>query len=63
MGVVKAYLKLNAVMATKQIASDHAMGRTRAKVSAGRLDSCHAKTAANTRNTLENSPNALKKSQ
>jgi len=35
MGVVKAYLQLKAVTATKQMASAHAMLRTRAKVSAG----------------------------
>ena len=35
MGVVKAYLQLKAVTATKQMARAHAMLRTRAKVSAG----------------------------
>jgi hypothetical protein len=63
MGVVKAYLQLNAVTATKQIASAHAMLRTRAKVSAGSPPSSHANTAANKRNTEKKSPNALKKSQ
>ena len=62
-GVVKAYLQLNAVTATKQMASVHAMPRMRAKVSAGRLLSCHANTAANKRNTEKKNPNALKKSQ
>lgn len=63
MGVVKAYLQLKAVTATKQMASAHAMLRTRAKVSAGSPPSSHAKTAANKRNTEKKSPNALKKSQ
>jgi hypothetical protein len=63
MGVVKAYLQLNAVTATKQMASAHAMLRTRAKVSAGSPPSSHANTAANKRNTEKKSPNALKKSQ
>ena len=63
MGVVKAYLQLKAVTATKQMASAHATLRTRAKVSAGSPPSSHANTAANKRNTEKNSPNALKKSQ
>src|SRR6267154_5720916 len=63
MGVVKAYLKLKAVTAAKQMASAHAVGRMRAKISAGRPPSCHANTAANKRNTEKKSPNALKKSQ
>ena len=63
MGVVKAYLQLKAVTATKQMASAHAMRRMRAKVSAVRPPSCHANTAANKRNTEKKSPNALKKSQ
>jgi hypothetical protein len=63
MGVVKAYLQLKAVTATKQMASAHAMLRTRAKVSAGSPPSSHANTAANKRNTEKKSPNALKKSQ
>jgi hypothetical protein len=63
MGVVKAYLQLKAVTATKQMASAHAMLRTRVKVSAGSPPSSHANTAANKRNTEKKSPNALKKSQ
>ena len=63
MGMVKAYLQLKAVIATKQMASAHAMARTRAKVSAGSPASSHANTAANKRNTEKKSPNALKKSQ
>ena len=62
-GVVKAYLQLKAVTATKEMASAHAMLRTRAKVSAGNPPSSHANTAANKRNTEKKSPNALKKSQ
>src|ERR1700720_2658931 len=62
-GVVKAYLQLKAVTATKQMASVHAMLRTRFKVSAGSPPSSHANTAANKRNTEKKSPNALKKSQ
>ncbi|MGA8104121.1 MAG: hypothetical protein WB869_18320 [Candidatus Acidiferrales bacterium] len=63
MGVMKAYLQFNAVIATKQMASAHAMLRTRAKVSAGSPPSSHANTAANKRKTEKKSPNALKKSQ
>ena len=63
MGVVKAYLQLKAVTATKQMASAHAMLRTCTKVSAGRPPSSHANRAANKRNTEKKSPNALKKSQ
>jgi hypothetical protein len=63
MGVVKAYLQHKPVTATKQMASAHAMLRTRAKVSAGSRPSSHANTAANKRNTEKKSPNALKKSQ
>ena len=62
-GVVKTYLQLKAVTATKQMASAQAMLRTRAKVSAGSPPSTHANTAANKRNTEKKSPNALKKSQ
>src|SRR4029077_14477535 len=62
-GVVKAYLKLKAVIATKLAASAHAMLRTRGRVSAGSPPSSHANTAANKRNTEKKSPNALKKSQ
>ena len=63
MGMVKANLQPKAATATKQMASAHAMLLTRARVSAGRLLSCHANTAANTRNTEKKNPNALKKSQ
>src|SRR5882762_5436643 len=63
MGMVKAYLQLKAVTATKQMASAHAMPRTRAKVSAGSPPSSKANTAANKTNTEKKSPNALKKSQ
>src|ERR1700720_3951676 len=63
MGVVKAYLQLKAVTATKQMASAQAMLRTRAKISAGSPASSHANTAANKRNAEKKSPNALKKSQ
>ncbi len=51
MGVVKAYLQLNAVTAAKEMASAHAMLRTRAKVSAGSPPSSHVNNAANERNT------------
>jgi hypothetical protein len=63
MGVVKAYLQLKAVTATKQMASAHAMLRTRAKVSAESPPSSHANTAANKSDTEKKNPNALKKSQ
>ena len=63
MGVVKAYLQLKTVIATKQMASAHEMLRTRAAVSAGSPLSSHASTAANKRKTEKKSPNALKKSQ
>lgn len=63
MGVVKAYLKLKAVIATKQMASAHAMLRTRAKIPGGSPPSSHANAAENKRNTEKKSPNALKKSQ
>jgi hypothetical protein len=59
--VVKAYLQLKAVTATKQIASAHAILRTRAKVSGGSPRSSHANTAANSKNTEKKSPNALTK--
>src|ERR1700733_5224717 len=62
-GVVKAYIQVSAVIATKQMASAHAMLRTRAKVSGGSAASNHASTAANKRNTVKKSPKALKKSQ
>ena len=63
MGVVKAYFKLKAVTAAKQMASAHAVRRMRAKICAGRPPNCQANTAANKRNTEKKSPNALKKSQ
>lgn len=64
MGVVKAYLQLKAVNATKEMARVHAVWRMKgAKVPAGSLDSSHANTAANKRNKEEKKPNALKKSQ
>ena|SRR5215467_13166647 len=63
MGVVKAYLQLKAVTATKQMASAHAILRTLAKVSAGSPPSSHANAAANKRNTEKKSPKALKKSR
>ena len=63
MGMVKAYFKLKAVTAAKQMASAHAVRRMRTNVSAGRPPSCHANTAANKRNTEKKNPNALKKSQ
>src|SRR5260370_738476 len=63
MGVLKAYLKLKAVTARKEMASAHAVRRMRAKISAGRPASSHANTAENKRNTEKKSPNALKKSQ
>jgi len=49
--VVKAYLQLKAVIATKQMASAHAIRRMRARVSVGKLPSCHANAAENRRNT------------
>src|ERR1700752_5045775 len=55
-GVVKAYLQVRAVIAPKQMASAHAMLRTRARVSAGSRASSHANTAANKRNTEKKSP-------
>ena len=62
-GIVNANLQLKAVTATKQIARAHAAPRMRARVSAGRLLSCHDITPANTRKTEKKNPNALKKSQ
>ena len=62
-GIVKANLQLKAVTATKQMARAHAMPRMRARVSAGRLLSCHDNTPANTTKTEKKNPNALKKSQ
>ncbi len=64
MGVVKAYLQLKAVTATKQIASVQAIRRMKAsKLTAVRLPSCHATSAENKRKTEKKNPNALKKSQ
>jgi hypothetical protein len=64
MGVVKEYLHVNAVTATKERARAHAVWRMKgAKVPAGSPPSCHAIAAANKRNTEKKSPNALKKSQ
>jgi len=63
MGIVKAYLKHKAVTAAKEMASVHAVRRTRAKISGGRPLNCHANTAENKRNTEKKSPNAVKKSQ
>ena len=63
MGVVKAYLQLNAVTAAEKMASAHEMLRTRARVSAESPPSSQANTDANTRDTEKKSPNALKKSQ
>lgn len=60
---MNAYLQLKTVTAKKQIASAHAILRTRTKVSAGNPPSSHANTAENKRNTEKKSPNALKKSQ
>ena len=62
-GVVKAYLQLNAVTAAKQIASAQAVPRMRAKIPTGRPANCHVNTAANKRKTEKKNPNALKKSQ
>src|SRR5215470_1142796 len=63
-GIVKAYLQLKAVTATKQITSAQAVRRMKGpKVAAASPPSCHAKTAANKRNTEKKNPNALKKSQ
>jgi hypothetical protein len=62
-GVVKAYLQLKAVTATKKIASAHAMLRTRARVSVESLLRSHANAAANKREAEKKNPNALKKSQ
>jgi len=56
MGMVKVYLQLKAVTATKQMASAHAMLRTRAKVSAGSPPSSHVNTAVNKRNTEKKKP-------
>ena len=64
MGVVKAYLQFRAVTATKVMARAHAVWHMKgAKVPVGILDSSHANTAANKRNTEKKRPNVLKKSQ
>jgi hypothetical protein len=63
MGVVKTYLQLKAVIATKQIASAHPMLRTRDSVSGGSPPRSHANAAENKKNTETNKPNAVKKSQ
>jgi hypothetical protein len=63
-GVVKAYLKLKAVITAKEMASAHAVRRMKTpKSSARTLPNCHANTAEKIRNTEKKSPNALKKSQ
>jgi hypothetical protein len=46
-GKIKRYLQLTTVMTAKQRAKAHTVTRMTAKVSAGRLPSCHANTAAN----------------
>ena len=56
MGVVKVYLQLKAVTATKQKANAHPVPRKRANDSGGRPPSCHANTTASRRNTLTKSP-------
>jgi hypothetical protein len=48
---MKKYARLEVVTATKQRASAQAAGRMRPKVGAERPPSCHARTAANIRNT------------
>src|SRR5580692_12984990 len=62
-GVVKAYLQLKAVTATKQMASAQEMLRTQDRVSEGNPPNSHANAAANKRNTEKKRPKALKKSQ
>lgn len=47
MGRIKRYVELTTVMAAKESARAHPVVRMTAKVSAGRLPSCHANTAAN----------------
>src|SRR5262245_23021146 len=46
-GMIKRYVQLTTVMAPKQSASAHTVVRMTARVSAGRLPSCQANTAAN----------------
>jgi hypothetical protein len=62
-GAIKKYLQLKIVTAAKQMTSAHAGPRMSAKVSGARPPSCHANTAANTRNTETKRPNPTKKSQ
>ena len=62
-GVVKTYLQLSRVMAIKAMAKAHAVLRMRTRLSGGRPANCHARTAANKRNTVKRKPKALKKSQ
>jgi hypothetical protein len=57
MGIIKKYFQLKTVMAAKQRAKAHAVPRISAKDSGGRPPSCHADTAARSRNTLTKSPN------
>ena len=57
MGIVKKYIQLKTVTAAKQAVKAHALLRTSRRVSAGRLLSCHASTAASSMNTLTNKPN------
>jgi hypothetical protein len=56
-GTIKKYLQLKIVTAAKQMTSAHAGPRMSAKVSGARPPSCHANTAANTRNTETKKPN------
>jgi len=59
-GVVKAYFKLKAVTAAKEMASAHAVRRMRAKVSAGRPPSCHANTRGEQKKHGEKKPERAK---
>jgi hypothetical protein len=56
-GTTKKYLQLRIVTAAKQMTRAHAGPRTSAKVFGARPPSCHANTAANTRNTETKRPN------
>lgn len=56
-GAMKKCRQLNTITAPKQSASPHAVGRMRAKVSAGRPPNCHANIAPSRRNTVTKSPN------
>jgi len=61
---VKAYLKLKAVIAAKEMASAQAVLRVKTPQSSARMPpNCHANRAANKRNTEKKRPNAPKKSQ